>query len=165
MGSGREIRLARREEIPAIMAVLDAARGIMRASGNMLQWAGGYPSEAVIEADIASGNGYVVTDAGRVVGYFAFIASPEPTYAKIYEGSWLDDARPYHVIHRMGSFPGARGIFKSIMDWAFEREPNIRIDTHRDNHIMQHCITSYGFTYCGIIYLASGDDRLAYQKC
>ena len=83
MGSGREIRLARREEIPAIMAVLDAARGIMRASGNMLQWAGGYPSEAVIEADIASGNGYVVTDAGRVVGYFAFIASPEPTYAKI----------------------------------------------------------------------------------
>ena len=165
MGSGREIRLARREEIPAIMAVLDAARGIMRASGNMLQWAGGYPSEAVIEADIASGNGYVVADAGRVVGYFAFIASPEPTYAKIYEGSWLDDARPYHVIHRMGSFPGARGIFKSIMDWAFEREPNIRIDTHRDNHIMQHCITSYGFTYCGIIYLVSGDDRLAYQKC
>lgn len=28
---------------------------------------------------------------------------------------------------------------------------------------MQHCILSYGFTYCGIIYLSSGDSRLAYQ--
>lgn len=28
---------------------------------------------------------------------------------------------------------------------------------------MQHVIEKYGFTYCGIIYLASGDERLAYQ--
>ena len=30
--------------------------------------------------------------------------------------------------------------------------------------IMQHNIEKHGFTYCGIIYLASGDERLAYQK-
>ena len=30
--------------------------------------------------------------------------------------------------------------------------------------IMQHNIEKYGFTYCGIIYLISGDERLAYQK-
>lgn len=53
---------------------------------------------------------------------------------------------------------------KAIMDWCFTHDPNIRIDTHKDNHIMQHCIVSYGFTYCGIIYLANGDPRLAYQK-
>jgi hypothetical protein len=29
---------------------------------------------------------------------------------------------------------------------------------------MQHNIEKHGFTYCGIIYLASGDKRLAYQK-
>ena len=29
---------------------------------------------------------------------------------------------------------------------------------------MQYNIEKYGFTYCGIIYLASGDARLAYQK-
>jgi len=29
---------------------------------------------------------------------------------------------------------------------------------------MQHCIEKYGFTYCGIIYLSNGDERLAYQK-
>ena len=30
--------------------------------------------------------------------------------------------------------------------------------------IMQHNIMKYGFRYCGIIHLASGDERLAYQK-
>jgi hypothetical protein len=29
---------------------------------------------------------------------------------------------------------------------------------------MQHILQSYGFTYCGIIYLADGSERLAYQK-
>jgi len=33
----------------------------------------------------------------------------------------------------------------------------------RKKNIMQHVIEKYGFTYCGIIYLASGDERLAYQ--
>ena len=30
--------------------------------------------------------------------------------------------------------------------------------------IMQHNILKHGFTYCGIIYLLSGDKRLAYQR-
>ena len=33
----------------------------------------------------------------------------------------------------------------------------------RKKNIMQHVIEKYSFTYCGIIYLASGDERLAYQ--
>ncbi len=37
-------------------------------------------------------------------------------------------------------------------------------DTHRDNHIMQHNILKHGFQYCGVILLANGDERLAYQK-
>lgn len=30
--------------------------------------------------------------------------------------------------------------------------------------IMRHCIEKAGFRYCGIIYLKSGDERLAFQK-
>ena len=160
----RQIRAARREDLPAIMTTVAAAKGIMRASGNTGQWINGYPSEAVIIDDIDNGYGHVVTDDGAVVGYFAFIPSPEPTYAAIYDGAWLDEARPYHVVHRIASLPEAHGIFKSLMDWCFGQDPNIRVDTHRDNRIMQHCIAAYGFTYCGIIYLASGDERLAYQR-
>ena len=158
------IRPAKGEDLKDIMAVLDAARGIMRASGNMDQWTGGYPSEEVVLNDIRLGNGYAVLQGQRIVAYFAFIASPEPTYAKIYQGQWLEDTLPYHVVHRIGSYPQVRGVFKTIMDWCFARDNNIRIDTHRDNHIMQHVILKYGFRYCGIIYLASGDERLAYQK-
>lgn len=77
---------------------------------------------------------------------------------------WLDDSQPYHVIHRIASFPEAHGIFHTIMEFAFARDRNIRIDTHRDNRIMQHNILQHGFSYCGIILLANGDERLAYQK-
>ena len=152
------------EDIPAIMTVLEAAKGIMRASGNLHQWVGGYPSESVVREDIRGGYGLVVVARDRVVGYFAFIPSPEPTYATIYAGAWLDGNAPYHVIHRIGSIPDVHGVFATIMDFAFSRDRNIRIDTHRDNRIMQHNILKHGFSYCGIIYLSSGDERLAYQR-
>ena len=160
----RIIREAKPTDMAAIMQVMDAAKKIMRQSGNMHQWGEGYPSEAVIMSDIEKDGGFVIEDGGNVVGYFAFLLSPEPTYEKIYDGNWLDDEKPYHVIHRIASLPDAHGIFSSIMDFCFANERNIRIDTHQDNLIMQHNILKYGFTYCGIIYLASGDERLAYQK-
>ena len=89
--------------------------------------------------------------------------SGEPTYAVIYNGAWLDD-RPYHVIHRVASLPHYHGVMKDLLDWSFSKDDNIRIDTHKDNTIMQQCLTKYGFTYCDIIHLQNGDERLAYQK-
>ena len=160
----RMIREARPTDMTEIMKVMDAAKKIMRQSGNMHQWIDGYPSEAVISADMERNGGFVIVEDDKIVGYFAFLASPEPTYARIYEGKWLDDERPYHVVHRIASYPDTHGIFSCIMDFCFSKDTNIRIDTHRDNIIMQHNILKHDFTYCGIIYLASGDERLAYQK-
>jgi len=158
------VRAARTADTDAIMDVLEAAKKIMRSDGNLNQWINGYPSREVILNDIKNGNGYVLVEGESVVSYFAFIASPEPTYNIIVGGKWLSDTTPYHVVHRIGSYPHIHGTFKAIMDWCFSKDSNIRIDTHRDNKIMQHCISRYGFTYCGIIYLESGDERLAYQK-
>jgi len=160
----RIIREAQPSDMSEIMKVMDAAKKIMRKSGNMHQWGESYPSEAVITSDIERNGGFVVEDDGRVVGYFAFLPSPEPTYARIYEGMWLNDERSYHVVHRIASYLDVHGIFSSIMDFCFSHDPNIRIDTHRDNRIMQHNLAKQGFTYCGIIYLLSGDERLAYQR-
>ena len=158
------IREARPSDMSAIMQVMEAAKKIMRSSGNMYQWGEGYPSEAVILSDMEKNGGFVVEEDSKVVAYFAFLPSPEPTYDHIYGGRWLDDVQPYHVIHRIASYPNVHGIFKSIMDFCFSHDANIRIDTHKDNTIMQHNIEKHGFTYCGIIYLASGDERLAYQR-
>ena len=158
------IREARTSDMAEIMRVMDAAKRIMRQSGNMHQWADSYPSEDVITTDMERGGAFVVEHDGSIAGYFAFLPSPEPTYDRIYEGQWVDDSLPYHVIHRIASRPDVHGIFSCIMEFCLAREPNIRIDTHRDNRIMQHNIAKHGFTYCGIIYLASGDERLAFQK-
>ena len=46
---------------------------------------------------------------------------------------------------------------------CFERWPNLRVDTHRDNKVMQHILTKYGFQRCGIIYVKNGTERIAYQ--
>lgn len=160
----RTIREARVTDMTEIMQVMEAAKVIMRQSGNKHQWTDGYPSEAVIASDMEKHGGFVMEEEGRIVAYFAFLPSPEHTYAKIYDGAWIEDTLPYHVIHRIASVPDVHGIFQSMMDFCFSKETNIRIDTHRDNLIMQHNILKHGFTYCGIIYLASGDERLAYQK-
>ena len=161
----RMIREAKPTDMTEIMKVMDAAKKIMRQSGNIHQWGDGYPSEDVINSDMKRKGGFVIEDNDKVVGYFAFLPSPEPTYGKIYQGEWLDDTLPYHVIHRIASNPDVKGIFSDIMYFCFSRDTNIRIDTHHDNKIMQHNILKHGFTYCGIIYLLSGDKRLAYQKC
>lgn len=164
MRPGRIVRLAQVADLDTIMPVMDAAKGIMRSDGNINQWVGGYPSREAILADIHRNGGFVVEDSGRITGYFAFLPSPEPTYSYIEGGEWLDEKMPYHVIHRIASYPEIHGVFSDIMEYCFSQDPNIRIDTHRENSIMRHNIAKHGFTYCGIIYLESGDERLAYQK-
>ncbi|MCR4825018.1 MAG: N-acetyltransferase [Bacteroidales bacterium] len=162
--STRRIRPAVPEDIPAILAVMEAAKGIMRASGNLHQWGEGYPAAEHLLADMAREGAFVIEEPGDIAGYFAFLASPEPTYDRIYGGAWLNDSLPYHVVHRIASRPEIHGIFQDIMAFSFAHDTNIRIDTHRDNRIMQHNILKHGFTYCGIILLANGDERLAYQR-
>ncbi len=158
------IRLANEQDIHNILLVMDEAKKIMRSSGNLHQWSDGYPSADIIRHDIALGGGYVIEEAFRIVGYFALLPSPDPTYAVINNGKWLKESLPYHVIHRIAGVPNAHGIFQSTMDFCFQIDSNIRIDTHRNNTIMQHNLQKHGFTYCGIIYLENGDERLAYQK-
>ena len=87
----------------------------------------------------------------------------DATYHRIYEGEWLSDA-PYSVIHRIAVKYHGRGIIDFCFEECFKRFPSIRIDTHEDNIPMQKCLSRCGFKYCGIIYLADGAKRLAYQK-
>ena len=83
------VRQAIAADIPAIMSVLEAARGIMRASGNPSQWPDGYPTQEMIEKDLAQGVGKVFETDGTVVAYFACIPGPDPTYSYIEGGAWV----------------------------------------------------------------------------
>ena len=156
------IRPATEADLPALRPVFEAAKEIMRADGNLEQWAApGFPGDALLLRDIACGGGFII-ERERIVAYFALLPSPEPTYDYI-DGAWHSD-EPYGVIHRMASYPEEHGIFAAIIDFATTRYAHLRIDTHRDNRIMQHLIAKHGFTYCGIIWLADGTPRLAYER-
>lgn len=163
MTAKRTIRKATANDVPTVLRLIDSGRKIMIASGNTHQWDAGHPSREQIENDIDNGDTYLLLEEGVPIATWAFINGPEPTYTVIYNGKWLNE-RPYHVIHRVASLPHYHGVMKDLLDWCFSKESNIRIDTHRDNTIMQHCLTKYGFTYCGVIHLQNGDERLAYQK-
>ena len=156
------IRKATERDIPAALALFKAAKAIMRSDGNTTQWGDNYPSEEIVRSDISKEGGYIVEREDVAEGYFAMLPSPEPTYSSI-DGKWLDDTAPYLVIHRVASTAGSHGVFREIIEYALSASANIRIDTHRDNRIMRHVIEKAGFSYCGIISLADGSERLAYQ--
>lgn len=160
----RFVRKAIASDLPVVLALIESGRKIMRENGNPHQWGKNHPSTAQLQKDIEDGHSYLLMDGDKAIATFAFIPGPDATYAKIYDGAWIDTANPYYVIHRVASLPEYHGVMKDILDYCFGVTDNIRIDTHRDNKTMQHCLVKYGFRYCGIIHLLDGDERLAYQK-
>ena len=119
-----------------------------------------------------------VGQAEGIIGTMALIPGPDPTYSYI-EGEWPGD-EPYYVIHRIATAAPGRNVARIMYGWAFEHIAHlqddgceqsddsppsvstIRIDTHRDNCIMKHILTKYGFKMCGVIYLEDGAPRDAY---
>lgn len=162
--NGFTFRKSTSHDIPTLLQLAAQAKETMRQSGNRFQWVNGYPSADVFEKDIACGASYLMLSNGQPVGCFTALPSPEPTYDKIYDGQWLDDTKPYLVIHRIAAGHGTHGLLAAIVEYCFSLTDNIRIDTHRDNVIMRHLLPRLGFSYCGVIYLLNGDERLAYQR-
>lgn len=157
------IRKTALEDLDKVMGIYDKARQYMRDNGNASQWANDYPNIELIKEDIAKGKGYVCVYEEQIVGVFYYSEGPDPTYINIYEGSWMEDG-PYGVVHRIASASRQKGVASFCLNWSLERCRNIRIDTHKDNLIMQNFLIKNGFKRCGIIYLEDGAERLAYQK-
>lgn len=148
-------------DLPRMEEIYTLARGFMREHHNPTQWSGGYPQSDLLEKDIAMGNSYVCEDEGHIVATFYFAIENDPTYNVIKEGKWLSE-EPYGVIHRIASVKKGAGTF--CINYCFERCKNLRIDTHKDNYVMQNMLIKNGFFRCGIIFLESGDPRIAFQK-
>ena len=157
-----EVRRARIDELDQIMAIFDVARAFMRAHGNATQWPLGTPSREEIAGDIDAGVCYVLIADGELAGTFCFIPGEDPTYAVIEGGAWRSD-EPYGTIHRVASAGTTRGIAKACFDFCAGRIGHLRIDTHQDNLPMQHAIERYGFERRGIIHIADGSPRIAYD--
>lgn len=158
------IRKTTINDLPSALQIYTRARRFMVETGNSGQWAEGHPSEVMIREDIAAGKSYVcTTNEGELLGVFYFSIEEDPTYARIDDGAWLNDL-PYGVVHRIASGGKLKGIGNFCLQWCFDQCHNLRIDTHRDNRVMQNLLIKNGYQRCGIIYLTNEAERIAYQK-
>ena len=158
-----EIRKTRIDELDAVMEIYAYARQFMAEHGNPNQWKKTNPPRERVAQDILEGKSHVCVDGDEILGVFYFAKEVDPTYVVIYEGTWKNDEE-YAVVHRIASAGKAKGVGSFCMNWAYEQFQNVKIDTHRDNVVMQNMLKKNGFTYCGIIHLENGEERLAFQK-
>lgn len=159
----RTIRLAKRDDLSQIQAVYTAARHFMAATGNPNQWTDGYPSSELLLEDISKGQLYVEETDGVIHAAFVLALGEDATYGYIEDGKWLSDAA-YATVHRLASDGSVPGVFGRCIAFCCNRNPHLRLDTHRDNAVMQQLAEKEGFRRCGIIYLANGSPRIAYEK-
>ena len=174
------IRKSKLSDIEQIMNLFDMARKTMATLG-IDQWQDGYPYKENIMEDIRNDESYVVTGQnGVILATFMLMKRNESTYDRIYDGAWLTEKEvQYATIHRITVLPESRAsavsgkeekpISRIIIEYAkeFVKEHNlsggIKIDTHEGNIAMRKMLEKNGFVYCGVILLADGQKRVAYQ--
>lgn len=156
------IRSATMTDLDALQMLFAQGRAFMKKNGNAVQWKNHHPSAELLISDIAAAKSYVCVEDERIIGSFVLQFGDDPTYAVI-EGRWKNSL-PYATMHRVvsdGSYPR---LFDEMVRWSFAKISNLRADTHALNLPMQKALLRNGFRYCGVIYVADGSPRLAYQK-
>ncbi len=156
------VRPARADEERLWLVMMANARGLMRANGNPTQWPDGYPPAAAFRDDVASASSFMVETEGRAVATFCLRDGAEPTYERIHDGAW-PNTRPYSTIHRLASLGTHGGVGDFVFSYCQSQRDCLRADTHRDNARLISLFERHGFAYCGVIYVADGTERLAYQ--
>lgn len=157
-------RRAEVNDIERLMDIFSIARNFMKSTGNANQWIDGYPQKELILQEINQGHCYVCLDSSdKIVATFCLIKGPDFTYSHIEDGEWPSNS-PYYVIHRLASDGSVKGIASYCIDWCTKISPCLRADTHADNKVMQHLLEKNGFKRCGIIFVANGTPRIAYQR-
>ncbi|MFA6871839.1 MAG: GNAT family N-acetyltransferase [Bacteroidaceae bacterium] len=157
------------EHIPAILRIVSEAQQQLRELGAN-QWQNGYPNRATILEDISRGYSFVYTCNEEVIATLAFCTDREPTYDAI-KGEWLSTSSSYGTIHRMcvdNRYKGqhiAGQLFALVeQQCQTQKLQFLRVDTHKSNRPMLKVIERQGFTYCGIIHVTDGSERLAFEK-
>ena len=155
------VRKAKKEDLPRIDWIYAYAREFMAKTGNPNQWGKTNPPHEWLVDDIDKGLLYVITEAEMIHGVFYFYIGEDPTYGSIEDGAWKY-LEPYGTIHRIAS-DGSGGILRTAVEFCSKMIGHIRIDTHHDNIVMQKAVAKLGFQRSGIIRLANGDPRIAYE--
>jgi ribosomal protein S18 acetylase RimI-like enzyme len=149
------IRLATREDLPALMGLIQRVVPLMRAAGN-LQWDETYPNETVFQRDIDLRQLWVADAETSIAGLAAITMDQEPDYAQV---GW-DISETAVVVHRLAVDPAFRGagIAGALMRKAEEaaaesRITVLRVDTNTQNAATQRLFPKLGYQLAGEIGL------------
>ncbi len=156
------IRLATKCDLPKIFPIFEEAKKYMQKEGNITQWNKNYPAENLLLSDIEKNQLFVYTENDIIEGVFVLQSGDDPAYSYIENGSFRY-SKSYRTIHRIASSGKVSGIFKKCLDYCKKKSDFLRIDTHADNKTMRHLIEKHGFSECGIVYMADGSPRIAYE--
>lgn len=164
-----EFRKTVETDIKDIMKIIKQAQNYFKENG-IDQWQNNYPNPETIKNDVYNNHSYVLLKDNKIVATVAISFDGEKTYDSIYEGQWMS-TNDFVVIHRIAVENNYKGlglsaeIIKNVESLCRSRGVNsIKIDTHEDNLSMQKFLKKNDFKYCGIIYLADGNKRIAFEK-
>lgn len=165
------LRQATLDDLPKVIDIIEGAKETLRDRG-VDQWQAGYPNNDILKQDIQEDISYVLILDGEVVGTAALQQGYDKNYQDMTSGSWSDKSEvTYSVIHRIAVEPGHQGqhLSAALIQQLFTMShylgySDVRIDTHPDNLVMQHVITSNGFVEQGTITMDEDHGiRKAYQ--
>ena len=157
-----QVRQAKENELPRILAIYERARAFMRETGNPTQWGDGYPPKERVVSDIQEGLLFVVEDAMGLQGVFALYPDGDPAYDAL-NAPWCNDL-PYAALHRVASGGERRGVLRACVKYAHSVCQNLKIDTHKENLVMQSALKRLGFTPCGVADIPNVGERILFQR-
>ncbi|MGF7181834.1 GNAT family N-acetyltransferase [Tunturiibacter psychrotolerans] len=162
------MRLATKDDLPSLMALVRRVVPLMRATGN-LQWDETYPNEAVFQRDIDLNQLWVAMVDGNIAGVAAVTTDQDPDYTQV---GWNIE-EPAIVVHRLAVDPAFRGqgaagaLMQKAEEVAVERDITVlRVDTNTQNEATQRLFPKLGYILAGEISLEfrPGLRFLCYEK-
>lgn len=165
-----QVRPARNSDISDITRCASRIREEYFEANNIPQWQNGYPSKEDFSGDIESGRLFVMYLGEVLIGFISVGFAADPCYFDIEDGAW-SSSEPYAVVHRFGINPDwhRMGMGTALFGVATrlceaKKVSSIRVDTHESNAAMIAFLEHNGFKKAGVIHLANGDPRLAFEK-
>ncbi|MCQ2572867.1 MAG: GNAT family N-acetyltransferase [Treponema sp.] len=163
-------------DLNAILPIIEDSKAYLRQNG-VDQWQDGFPNPTTLSDDISTKHSFVIFSKGNTKTPARFLVlslEPEEPYHHPIEGE-LKLEGPYTTIHRTAVSKENRGNGISKAMFAFSEDfalsngcKVLRVDTHKDNKIMQHILTREGFNYCCLVQLPPQDNirmrRLVFEK-
>ena len=165
-----KVRPATKDDLGYVMTCVKRLKREYFEANNIPQWQGDYPAKSDFAADLEAKRLFVMYIGECLVGFASVGFEDEPTYSEVEGGSWKENG-DYAVVHRFCINPDWHGMgmgtaLMGLADKLCEARgvSAVRADTHEQNVGMIRLLEKCGFERRGIIHLANGDPRIAFEK-